>query len=251
MPEISRRRRLIAIAARVSIAVVLGVAAAIWWITVAGHAERRALLEQYGAPRYSQQLEELIVRDYFRDKREGIFVDVGAAHYRDFSNTYYLESELRWSGLAIDPIAAYAGDYARHRPRSRFLSYFVAAATGGTETLHIPKDNWVVASAFESFSRREEPSSEMRMERVPVSTLDDLLETAGISRIDFLSIDVELSEPNVLAGFSIDTYRPALVCIEAHPEVRQAILDYFTRHRYAVVAKYLRTDDLNLWFQPL
>jgi FkbM family methyltransferase len=251
MRKIPKRRRVIGVAVRVSIAVVLGLAAAIWWITVTGHPERRALLKKYGAPRYSQQLEELIVRDYFRDKRDGIFVDVGAAHYRDFSNTYYLESELGWSGLAVDPIGDYAADYTRHRPRSRFLPYFVAASSGGTETLHIPKDNWVVASAFESFSKREEPSSEMRVERVPVSTLDDLLKKEGVSRIDFLSIDVELSEPKVLAGFSIDSYRPALVCIEAHPDVRQAILDYFTAHRYAVVARYLRTDELNLWFQPL
>lgn len=251
MRKTRKRRSAIGIAVRVSVAVVLGLAVAIWWIGIAGHPERRALLKTYGAPRYSQLLEEIIVRDYFREKRGGIFVDVGAAHYKDFSNTYYLDSELGWSGLAVDPIADYAAAYTQHRPRTRFLPYFVAAASGGTETLHIPKDNWIVASAFESFSRREEPSSEMRVERVPVSTLDDLLEQEGISRIDFLTIDVELSEPKVLAGFSIDRYKPALVCIEAHPDVRQAILDYFTAHRYAVVAKYLRSDELNLWFQPL
>lgn len=71
-----------------------------------------------------------------------------------------------------------------------------------------------------------------------------------MDRVDFLSIDVELSEPKVLAGFSIGLYRPALVCIEAHPEVRQAILDHFVAHRYVVVGKYLRADAHNLWFTP-
>jgi hypothetical protein len=39
--------------------------------------------------------------------------------------------------------------------------------------------------------------------------------------------------------------------VEAHPEVRQQVLDYFTRNGYVVVGKYLRADDENLWFTPL
>jgi hypothetical protein len=42
-----------------------------------------------------------------------------------------------------------------------------------------------------------------------------------------------------------------LVCIEAHPEVRQEILDYFARNGYVVVGKYLRADIWNLYFTPL
>ena len=72
----------------------------------------------------------------------------------------------------------------------------------------------------------------------PTITLNDLLESERITHIDFLSIDVELHEPDVLAGFSLEKYRPAFVCIEAHPEVRQQILDYFTRRQYVVAGKY-------------
>jgi hypothetical protein len=64
-------------------------------------------------------------------------------------------------------------------------------------------------------------------------------------------MDIELSEPKALAGFDVDRFKPALVCIEAHPEVRQQILDYFTRHRYVLVGRYLRADSKNLYFQPL
>jgi hypothetical protein len=55
----------------------------------------------------------------------------------------------------------------------------------------------------------------------------------------------------VLAGFDIDRFQPTFVCIEAHPEVRQAILDYFAEHRYVLVGKYLRIDQKNLYFSPL
>src|SRR5262245_24911958 len=63
-----------------------------------------SLLEKrYGPSRYSEDLEEWIIRDAFKDKTGGVFVDVGANHYRDRSNTYYLESKLDWSGVAVEP----------------------------------------------------------------------------------------------------------------------------------------------------
>ena len=52
----------------------------------------------------------------------------------------------------------------------------------------------------------------------------------------------------MLRGFSIERFQPRLVCVEAHPEVRQRILDYFVMHGYAVLGKYLRADTQNLWF---
>jgi hypothetical protein len=63
-------------------------------------------------------------------------------------------------------------------------------------------------------------------------------------------MDIELSEPKALAGFDIRRFKPQLVCIEAHPEVRQQILDYFAANRYVIIGKYLRADDKNLYFMP-
>jgi hypothetical protein len=105
------------------------------------------------------------------------------------------------------------------------------------------------ASGQKEFTEQVGP--EIQETVVRTITLSDLLDATGLTHIDFLSIDVELSEPKVLAGFDIDRFRPALVCIEAHPQVRQQILDYFARHRYVVVGRYLRIDTDNLYFQPI
>jgi hypothetical protein len=64
-------------------------------------------------------------------------------------------------------------------------------------------------------------------------------------------MDIELWEPKALAGFDVERFRPALVCIEANAEVRQQIIDYFTRHDYAVLGRYLRADIWNLYFAPM
>ena len=81
--------------------------------------------------------------------------------------------------------------------------------------------------------------------------MNDLLDSEHVTTLDFLSMDIELGEPKALAGFDVDRFRPAFVCIEAHPEVRQQILDYFATHHYAVVGKYLRADESNLYFAPM
>jgi hypothetical protein len=63
-------------------------------------------------------------------------------------------------------------------------------------------------------------------------------------------MDIELAEPKALAGFDIVRYRPRLVCVEAHPDIRQQLLDYFAERNYRLVGRYLRADPYNLWFTP-
>jgi hypothetical protein len=86
---------------------------------------------------------------------------------------------------------------------------------------------------------------------VPTITLNDLLTHLNVKTFDFLSMDIEMAEPKALAGFNLRRFKPALVCIEAYPAVRQQILDYFAAHHYCVVGKYLWVDTQNLWFMPL
>ena len=79
---------------------------------------RSRLVARWGPKLYSEHDEEVLVRDFFQGRRDGFFLDVGAAHYMKDSNTFYLEERLGWSGIAIDANAEFAADYAKHRPRS-------------------------------------------------------------------------------------------------------------------------------------
>jgi FkbM family methyltransferase len=207
------------------------------------------LQKAYGPSRYSQFAEEWIIRDFFQDRRGGVFVDVGANHYRDSSTTYYLEERLGWSGLAIEPLAEFAADYKTHRPATVFLPFFVSDVSDATAKMYVLDAHTVVSSTDKAFTERT--GKNPRELEVPTITLNDLLSKQKIEKIDFLSMDIELSEPKALAGFDVERYRPELVCIEAHSEVRQQILDYFARHGYVIVGKYLPADEHNLYFMPL
>jgi FkbM family methyltransferase len=193
-------------------------------------------------------MEEWIVRDFFEDKRNGTFVDIGSAHHRDGNNTWFLETQRGWSGLAVDPQERYAAAYAAQRPATRFFPLFISDRSNERARLFIIESAPDVASSESDFTAGYGDIN--NSVEVPTLTLDALLQSQKIQRVDFLSIDVELSEPKVLAGFDIGRYAPGLICIEAHPQVRQSILDYFADNRYVVVGKYLRVDQVNLWFMP-
>lgn len=229
------------------------VGVAVWNITPRRYwtppEELEPLEAKYGPARDSQFGEEWIIRDFFNDKRGGYFVDVGASHYKMFSTTYFLEKNLGWSGLAIDPQGAFEADYKLHRPRTRFLPFFVADVSNEQAKMYVLDSDPFVTSGTKAFTQQFGAGAKEVV--APTITLNDLLPKEGVRAIDFLSMDIELSEPKALAGFDIDRFRPTFVGIEVHPQVRQQILDYFTRHRYVVVGKYLRADDHNLYFTPL
>ena len=205
--------------------------------------------KRYGPDHYTERQEEWMIRDYFQDRRGGVFVDVGANHYRSASKTYYLESKLGWSGLAVEPQREFAAEYAKYRPSTKFLPFFVSDVSNETARLYVIRKMSSVASADAEFVKRFGTPDEVR--DVPAITLTDLLDAEGIKQIDFLSMDIELHEPRALEGFDIARFKPALVCIEALLPVRQQILDYFARNQYVLVGKYVWVDLENLYFAPL
>lgn len=206
------------------------------------------LVTKYGPKHFSQHDEELIIRDFFGDLKNGVFVDVGANDYRVNSTTYYLEKYLGWGGLAIDAIAGFKKEYDLYRPRTRFFCFYVSDHSDDRAVFFINQQNKRISTGSADLARKQGPFEKAEIATV---TLNDLLARAGIERFDLLSMDIELAEPAALAGFDIKKFRPALVCIEAHVEVRRQILDYFSKNGYQIVHKYDGLDPLNDYFAPV
>jgi FkbM family methyltransferase len=195
---------------------------------------------------YAQGHEELIARDFFNDRRGGTFVDIGCSDYKEFSTTYYLEQHLGWKGIGVDALDEYADDYKKYRPQTTFLNYVVTDHTGGTTPIFVNFDQKSMSSIM------YRPPHYTHTEPVPVPniTLNELLKKQGVKRFDFLSIDVEGSEPLVLAGFDIRRYKPKLVCVEANKSVdlQKKLMDYFTKNNYEIIPEYSRLDVGQNWF---
>jgi FkbM family methyltransferase len=208
----------------------------------------RTDLDRYAPKAFSEGNEEVIIRHFFADRPDGFFLDVGAYHYKDKSNTYYLEKNLGWRGIAIDANGEFEQGYLDNRPNTRFFAFFVSDRSDEKADFYIVKDpgHLTKSTAVRSFIKGRESE---KIE-VPTIRLDDLLAKLSVSKIDFFNLDIELWEPHALAGFDIEKYRPSLVCIEAHPPVQQQILKYFADHAYRRLDQYLLFDKRNWYFAP-
>jgi FkbM family methyltransferase len=208
---------------------------------------RRDIL-QTERKQYSQHDEELIIRDFFQDSRDGFFVDVGCAWPKKDSNTYYLEAELGWSGIGIDALPEYAQPWLNKRRNSKFFHYAVTDHSGTFETFYRAELPGISAlDPHKVFGGREVKSTAIR---VPTITLTRLLDENRVTKVDLLSMDIERAEPLALAGFDIDRFRPRLACIELHGEVEAQILGYFAAHGYERIERYRAFDGVNAYFTP-
>lgn len=207
--------------------------------------------ETYGPSLYSQGEEETLIRAFFQDRTGGFFLDVGASHYEKDSTTYYLEKHLGWRGIAIDALEEFRVDYERYRKGTQFFAFFV------TNQAELPKEFYVYTRDTRISSGSIEQlrglprvkDRHIKKIQVPSITLNQLLSAQEVHKVDFVSMDIEGSEPEALEGFDIERYRPDLLCIEIQTYTRDRLLAYFASHGYVPIEPYRRVDPVNLYFR--
>ena len=172
---------------------------------------------------------------------KGYYVEVGANDPRERSQTWHLEQQ-GWTGVLIEPQPDLAATLRAERKGKVFAVACSSPAKAGQElSLH-------VAGPLSSLDRRSMApgATPEKVIRVPVRTLDSILEEAGSpAAFDFLSIDVEGHEIEVLQGFDLARWRPRLIMIEDH------VAD-LSKHRYLNAAGYriIRRYENNGWYVP-
>lgn len=167
----------------------------------------------YAMPRISkgQLKENSLVWEFFGRKTSGYFVEVGANDPFLLSQTWGLEQK-GWTGVLVEPLADCCAALRRYR-NARVVQVACAAPHQiGTATLHVAGvRSSLVPNAFDPKIRYE------TAETVQAVTLTDVLQQVAAPRvIDFLSIDTEGTEGDVLAGLDLNRFQPTLVLVEYH-----------------------------------
>ncbi len=187
------------------------------------------------------QVEDRLKAEFFGPSRAGYFVEVGANEPQHSSQTWQFE-QAGWTGVLVEP----QPDLAERLRRTR-RAHIVAAAcsspgnAGGTMTLFLSGPHSSLKSDLAVTGVVPYGAIE-----VPVRTLDDILVEAGApTPIDFVSIDVEGHEVEVLRGFDLARWRPRFLLIEDHV-TNLATHRWLTRAGYRLIR---RTGD-NGWYVP-
>lgn len=200
---------------------------------------------------YSQDGEDMILKSFYETLPKGykgFYVDVGAHHPVRFSNTYYFYNK-GWRGLNIDATPGSMKAFRWMRNRDINLEAGVGKESG-TMTFYC-FDDPALNSFSKELSAERASTTRYRIIRevsVPVYSLKELLDKylpAG-TQIDFLTIDVEGLDFEVLSSNDWDKYRPAYVLVEDNEVSLEQYADslifqFLHKKQYQLVAKTKRT----------
>jgi FkbM family methyltransferase len=187
---------------------------------------------------FAQNGEDTLAWDYFAHKTDGFFVEVGANHPTELSQTWFLE-QRGWRGVLVEPIPACCEKLRAVRKGSVVCE----AAAGAPEQVGQATFNVAQSDVWSHLGEENKDLPLSSRIKVAVRTLDSIIDEAGAPRVDLLSIDTEGMELAVLRGFDLRKRRPALVLLEDHME-SLSLFFYMRRQGYKLIK---RTGPNNWW----
>jgi FkbM family methyltransferase len=158
-----------------------------------------------GPRTYSQFGEDVFVGKFFQGRSTGTWLDIGAFHPRIASNTERLRRR-GWTGVNVDADPAKIALFRWFRRSDVNLCVAVAGAQARQAVLHRAG-----GSSYGSMDRLEMTAGPNSR---PTRNVEEILAEAGATQVDFVSIDVEGLEADILGAFPFGKYDPELFCVE-------------------------------------
>lgn len=176
-------------------------------------------------------------------KRNGFFVEVGTGDGERLSNTFMLERKFGWRGLLFEPNRQFYSDV--RQCRSAIVDCRAAYSSDG-ETLTFLES--AIAGELSTLSQFADTDNSQRGKQYEVEcvTLNTAFFQNNVpNEIDFLSIDTEGSEMNVLSGLDLNKYDIKFIVVEHNGDLakKNIIVNHLTDFGYSEVCKEVSCID--------
>jgi FkbM family methyltransferase len=193
----------------------------------------------------SQIRQDLFVLSQLQFKRGGYFVEFGATNGVELSNTYLLEKEFGWTGILAEPAHCYQTDLKKNRS-CHIETECVWSQSG--EHLSFNEVEEATYSTIHSFSKSDAHQAFReagKQYEVTTISLNDLLAKYHAPQvIDYLSIDTEGSEYQILSHFDFSKHRfRVITCEHNYTPMRQQLFDLLSQQGYQRVFEDLSMFD--------
>lgn len=193
----------------------------------------------------AQNRQDMFVLAQLAFKREGFFVEFGATNGIDHSNTYLLEKEFGWTGILAEPALCWHGALTKNR-KAAIATQCVWKESN--QTVPFYEIDAADLSTID-LARREDLHAQKRTHGlrydVPTISLQDLLiEHKAPRLIDYLSIDTEGSEFDILRNFDFERHRfRVITCEHNFTQTRDMIHNLLSRNGYKRTLEHVSKQD--------
>ncbi len=175
---------------------------------------------------YSQYGQDEIVDSILKEKTNGVYVDIGAHDGVSFSNSYFFEEERDWTGVCFEPNPEVFKQLSASRMSSKDCHLVNAGVgiidgtmsfckcTGSTEMLSGFIDLYDVRHLQRIDNEIALNGGSRELIDVKVVRLNEYLSGIGINHIDYLSIDTEGGEQEILESIDFSKISVSVVSVE-------------------------------------
>lgn len=199
---------------------------------------------------YSQCEEDIFLNTFvFKNKKNGVYIELGALDGVLYSNTKFFEDTLQWTGILIEPHPEKFKKLKTCRPNNflfndlvschkeplefRYFLDYHAAVSGVESTL----SQHHFDTFFNNDSNKPLPQT---VKTITPKTLTEIVHSTSLKHIDFLSLDVEGHEYEVLQSwdFSVPIDVIVVETLGVQPEKDELCRQILNKNNYTCIVKY-------------
>jgi FkbM family methyltransferase len=205
---------------------------------------------------YSQCEEDIFLNDnIFKNKKNGVYIELGALDGILYSNTKFFEDSLNWTGILIEPHPDKFKFLQKNRPNNLLFNDLISCHTDPLEfryfidNIHLAAvsgvENTLSQLHFESFFNKEWYKIEPQTTTfIKPTTLSEIVKQTKFTHIDLLSLDVEGHEYEVLTSwdFSIPIDVILIEMLEVDLEKNELCRQILIKNNYKFITKYKHNE---------
>ena len=181
----------------------------------------------------------------------GFFVDIGAHDGTKWSNSYFFEKKRNWKGICIEPIKD-AFDQLVLSRNAICINACVGSYDGYADFYRVqgaPEQLSGLVSTYHPHHKNrmdyeiERDHGSVAIEKVPIFTLNTILEKQNVKHVDFLSIDTEGSEFEIIKAIDFDAYYIRAIAVE-NTHHGEELRTFLKSKGFTHVTRLFNCDDI-------
>lgn len=209
---------------------------------------------------YSQCQEDIFLNEnIFKNKTNGVYIELGALDGVLYSNTKFFEDTLNWTGILIEPHPDKFILLQQNRPNNFLFNDLVSCHTEPLDFRYFVHDHAAVSGVENTLSQHHfdvyfesnnEYNKSLEQNKISIKprTLSEIVKETKLTHIDLLSLDVEGHEFEVLQSwdFSIPIDIVLIETLGVQPEKDELCREILMKNNYHFVSKYKHNEIFSL-----